>query len=165
MHKKIAYGGMATALVVILLVFSAYFPSGKAAALFLASATLYAFRIVMGIKASVAVYMASAILGLLLAFGASPVISVSFAICFGSYPVLRYITENKSPLFMIFMRAVLYAVYFVIVAMVFKYLVPIAFPISEILLFFVCAVLFVGYDVLLKYTGEYIVQLFYRIKK
>ena len=157
MHKKIAYGGMATALVTILLVFSAYFPSGKAAALFLASATLYAFRIVMGIKSSFAVYMSSAILGLLLAFGASPVISVSFAIC--------CITENKPLVFMIFMRAVLYTVYFVLVALVFKYLIPIAFPLPEILLFLLCGVLFVGYDVLLKYTGEYIVQLFYRIKK
>ena len=165
MHKKIAYGGMATALVTILLVFSAYFPSGKAAALFLASATLYAFRIVMGIKSSFAVYMSSAILGLLLAFGASPVISVSFAICFGSYPVLRYITENKPLVLMIFIRAVLYTVYFVLVALIFKYLIPITFPLPEILLYILCGVLFVGYDVLLKYTGEYIVQLFYRIKK
>ena len=165
MHKKIAYGGMATALVAILLVFSVYFPSGKAAALFLASATIYAFRIEMGIKSSLAVYMASAILGILLAFGASPVISVSFAVCFGSYPVLRYITENKPLVLMIFMKAVLYTVYFVLVVLIFKYIIPIAFPLHEILLYLLCGVLFIGYDVLLKYTGEYIVQLFYRIKK
>lgn len=165
MQKKIAYGGMATALSVIMLVFSAYFPSGKAAALFLSSAIVYAFRIVMGSKAALAVYIASAILGFLLSFGASPVIAVSFAICFGSYPVLRYFTENKPIAFVIALRALLYIIYFAIVITVFKYLIPVAFPLSEALMFALGAVLFVGYDVLLKYTGEYIVQLFYRIKK
>ena len=66
---------------------------------------------------------------------------------------------------MIFMRAALYTVYFALVALIFKYLIPIAFPLHEILLYLFCGVLFIGYDVLLKYTGEYIVHLFYRIKK
>lgn len=165
MHKKIAYGGMATALAVIMLLLSMYFPTGKAASLFAASALVYGFRLICGVKASLAMYIASAILGFLLSSGASPTIAASFIICFGNYPVLRYFTENKPIAFVIIMRAVLYSVYFALVLVVFKYFIPVVFPLSPVLLYIAGAVLFAAYDVLLKYTGEYIAGLFYRIKR
>ena len=165
MHKKIAYGGMATALAVIMLVFSTYLPTAKAATLFAASALVYGYRLISGVRASFAMYAASAVLGFLLSSGAEPVIAVSYAVCFGNYPVLRCFTEGRPITVTVILRTVLYAVYFVLAYGVFKYLIPVVMPFSPIVLFIGGAVLFAVYDVLLKYTGEYILQLFYRIKR
>lgn len=165
MHKKIAYGGISTALAVIMLVFSTYLPTAKAATLFAASALVYGFRLICGVRASFAMYAASAILGFLLSSGASPAIAAAFIICFGNYPVLRCLTENRPLSVMIILRAVLYTVYFALAFWVFKYLIPVEFPFSPVILYGAGAVLFAMYDVLLKYTGDYIVQLFYRIKR
>ena len=165
MHKKVSYGGIATALAVLLLALSAYFPTGKAATLFASSALVYAYRRVDGIKAAFAMYGATAILAFLITAGSFSLITASFIICFGNYPVIRYFTENKKPGLMVALRAILYSIYFAVMYGVIKYFMPIEIPFSVLLLYLAGAVVFIGYDVLLRYTGIYIEGLFYRIRR
>jgi len=156
---------MATALAVILLAFSVYIPTAKAATLFAASALVYAYRRLCGVKAAFAMYAATAVLAFLLTAGAFSLITASFIICFGNYPVIRYFTENKNILLMIIIKAVLYSIYFALVYSAVKYFMPASLPFSAVLLYLAGIGAFVAYDVLLKYTGIYIEGLFYRIKR
>lgn len=165
MHKKIAYGGMTTALAVLMLVLSAYLPTAKAATLFLASALVYGYRLTVGVKASALVYGASAILGFLICFGASPFISISYVICFGNYPVLRKFTENRPVFAKVILRGILYSLYFGAVLNVSKYFIPDALMFSPLVLYIIGAVLFAAYDVLLFHTGGQMLRLFYQIKR
>lgn len=165
MHKKVSYGGMATALAVILLAFSVYLPTAKAATLFAASALVYTYRRISGVKAAFAMYAATSALAFLLTAGAFSIVTASFIICFGNYPVIRYFTENKNTVVLIVLRALLYSAYFVCVYIIAHYFMPAELPFSVFILYFAGAVVFIAYDVLLNYTGIYLEQLFYRIKR
>jgi len=165
LHKKVSYGGIATALAVLLLALSAYFPTGKAATLFASSAMVYAYRRISGVKAAFAMYAATAVLAFFLTAGAFSLITASFIICFGNYPVIRYFTENQNIVLKVAVRAALYSIYFAVVYGVVKYFMPAELPFSVLILYLAGAVAFTAYDVLLKYTGIYLEQLFYRIKR
>jgi hypothetical protein len=163
-HKKIAYGGIATALCVIMLVLSSYLPTLKAATLFSASAVVYIYCMITNPKAAFAMYLASSVLGFLIVSAASPVILLSFAICFGNYPVIRGFIERKNIVLSTVLKLLAYTVYFALMFYATKHFLVMPLPFAWWILYALGAVLFFAYDFLLKSTGEYIFRIFYTLK-
>lgn len=155
MHKQAAYGGVFTALGVLLITLAAYLPSAKAAALFTASLTVFVLADISGIRTALISYAATAVLGFIISNGASPTIVVSYAVCFGNYPVFKKILDGKNCAVSTAAKAVLYAVYFSAIFVILKFFVKADLVYGAPILFAVGAVLFVLYDILLMRTGEY----------
>lgn len=158
MQKKVAYGGMATALCIILLAMSSYLPTLKAATLFMASVIPYVvYRSTDG-KTAFLVYASSAILGFLLCQSGSPAIVAAYCICFGNYPVFLALLANRRFALQITAKIILYIVYFVAVFLIFTKVLIIPLPYSSYLLFGAGAVAFAVYDFLMLRTGEYLLN-------
>ena len=158
MQKKIAYGGMAAALCVILLALSSYLPTLKAATLFMASVIPYVvFRFVDG-KTAFLVYFASAVLGFFLCQAGSPVIVVAYCVCFGNYPVFSALLANKTLVMQVIFKTLLYVIYFLTIFLIFTKVLFLPLPYSSYLLFGAGAVAFAVYDFLIPRTGEYLLN-------
>jgi len=162
MHKKISYGGMATAICVVLLMLALYVPSGKAAALFLASVTSYVTAILTDKKTAFISYGATSTLLCLIAPNASPLILVSYVVCFGNYPILMLILSDKPFAVNVIIKLLLYGVYFAFVYFICKLLFSVVFPYNVWLLFAGGTFVFAFYDRLLFHTGRYILARFFK---
>lgn len=93
MSRKIAFGGILTALCIILVYIAAYLPTGKLGIYALSSVVIAVAVVELGIKSGTAVYAASAILIFLLTGSINALIL--FAIFFGSYPLIKYYIEKQ----------------------------------------------------------------------
>ncbi|MDF2841203.1 MAG: putative rane protein, partial [Clostridia bacterium] len=94
MSRRIAFGGILTALCVVLVYFAAYLPSGKLSLYALASVTIAISVVELDVKWGAVVYTASAILIFLLSGSLNALLL--FAVFFGSYPLLKYFIEKQS---------------------------------------------------------------------
>ncbi len=157
MQKKVTYGGMGTALCVLLLVMSSYLPAGKAASLFLASALCYTMCYVADCKIACIMYVAATLISLIFMPGVA--VTAVFAICFGNYPVIKAYIDTRSVKLRVLFKLVLYTVYFLSVYLVFKFLLNITIPYALILLYVIGVPVFAFYDWLLVSTGRYIMHL------
>ncbi len=155
MHKQAAYGGVFTALGILLITLAAYLPSAKAAALFAASLAVFVLTDISGVRTALLSYAATAILGIVISNGASPAVIVSYAVCFGNYPVFKKVLDGKKCVFSVIFKAVLYIVYFAAVFVIFKMFIKVDLMYSTSILFVAGAALFAFYDILLARTKAY----------
>ena len=93
MSRKIAFGGILTALCIVLVYLAAYLPTGKLGLYALASVTIAIAVIELDIKLGAVVFAASSILIFLLT--ASINAMLLFTLFFGSYPLLKYYIEKQ----------------------------------------------------------------------
>ncbi|MDF2592127.1 MAG: putative rane protein [Clostridia bacterium] len=93
MSRKIAFGGILTALCIVLVYLAAYLPTGKLGLYALSSVTIAIAVIELDVKLGVVVYTASSILIFLLT--ASMNALLLFTLFFGSYPLLKYYIEKQ----------------------------------------------------------------------
>ena len=162
MQKKIAYGGIASALCIILLAMSSYLPTLKAATLFSASVIPYVVCKFLNIKSAFLMYGATAILAFLICQSGSPEVAFSFGICFGNYPVFAAILERKNLIFKLISKMLLYTLYFIAVYLVFTKLLLLPLPWSPFILFALGIFVFAIYDYLIQRTGEYLLYILKR---
>jgi putative flippase GtrA len=93
MSRKIAFGGILTALCVVLLYLAAYLPTGKLGIYALASVTIAIAVVELDIKLGAVVYAASAILIFLLTGNINTLLI--FTLFFGGYPLIKYYIEKQ----------------------------------------------------------------------
>lgn len=93
MSRRIAFGGILTALCVVLIYLAAYMPSGKLGLYALASVTIAIAVVELDIKLGALVYAASTLLIFLLTGNINAVLL--FTLFFGSYPLLKYYIEKQ----------------------------------------------------------------------
>lgn len=93
MSRKIAFGGILTALCVVLVYLAAYLPTGKLGLYALASVTIAIAVVELDIKLGAVVFAASAILIFLLTGSINALLL--FTLFFGSYPLLKYYIEKQ----------------------------------------------------------------------
>jgi len=93
MGRRIAFGGILTALCVVLIYFAAYLPSGKLGIYSLASVTIAIAVVELDIRLGAVVYAASAILIFLLTGSLNAFLL--FTLFFGIYPLLKYHFEKQ----------------------------------------------------------------------
>jgi hypothetical protein len=93
MSRKIAFGGILTALCIVLIYLAAYLPTGKLGLYALASVTIAIAVVELDIKLGAVVYTASAILIFLLTGSINAFLL--FVLFFGSYPLLKYYIEKQ----------------------------------------------------------------------
>jgi hypothetical protein len=93
MSRRIAFGGILTALCVVLIYIAAYMPTGKLGLYSLASVTIAIAVVELDIKLGAAVYAASAMLIFLLTGNINALLL--FILFFGSYPLLKYYIEKQ----------------------------------------------------------------------
>ncbi len=159
MYKNIAYGGVFAALSVLLITLAAYLPSAKAALLFSASLAVFVLAEISGVRTAAVMYAAVSVLGFLTARGASPVVIITYTVCFGSYPLFKKLLSRQSMIFSIIIKVLLYTLYFAVLFVILKFFVSVDFKYSTVLLFAAGAPVFAFYDVLLDRTGEYALKL------
>lgn len=162
MHKKISYGGIATALCIITMCLAVYLPTGKAALVFVSSLLIYIMCYELSRKAALTVYFAASVLSFLFLFGASPFIVSAYIICFGNYPVLKTFFDTKRLPAQIFCKLLAYTLYFVCVYSVMKYLINLTLPYAFLLLYLGGIAVFGFYDYLLYQTGRYAYTLLHK---
>jgi hypothetical protein len=93
MSRKIAFGGILTALCVVLIYLATYIPTGKLGLYALASLTVAIAVVELDVKLGAAVYAASTILIFLLTGSINTLLL--FTLFFGSYPLLKYYIEKQ----------------------------------------------------------------------
>ncbi|MDF2522247.1 MAG: hypothetical protein K0R84_2875 [Clostridia bacterium] len=92
MSKRVAFGGIMTALCVMLVYFAAYLPTGRLGIYVLSSLVIASAVIELGARWGAVVYAASSALIFLLTGSISAFLL--FTIFFGSYPLLKYYIEK-----------------------------------------------------------------------
>lgn len=93
MARKVAFGGIFTALTVVLLYFAAFVPTGRLAAYALCSVPI-AFSIVeLGVGAGALVYVSTSILSVLLIGSINDL--VPFILFFGHYGICKFYIEKQ----------------------------------------------------------------------
>ena len=162
MQKKIAYGGICTSLCVLLTLCSVYFPTGKAALLFVASFLIYVLCLRTDKRTALICYGASSILIFFITSSSSPLIAVSFVLCFGNYPILKCIVEGLKKSIAWMVKALLYSIYFFAVYFSVKSLFSVNIPYGVGVLYFIGMAMFLFYDVLLQHTGKYTLVRFFK---
>ncbi len=162
MQKKIAYGGMGTALCVLLILGSAYLPTGKAALLFMASFAVYLLTLCTDKKTALVCYGAASLLVFFITSFANPLITVSFVLCFGNYPVLKILLDSLRFIIATVIKIIVYTVYFFVVYFAVTMLFDVSVPYGLPLLYPVGALAFAFYDILLLHTGKYVVARFFK---
>jgi hypothetical protein len=93
MSRKVAFGGILTALCLVLIYIAAYAPSGKLGLYALASVTIAAAVVELNIKLGIMVFAAAAFL--ILPITGSINALLLFVLFFGSYPLLKYSIEKQ----------------------------------------------------------------------
>ncbi len=162
MHKKVSYGGLATALSVILLLMSGYLPSGKAATMFMASVTVFVMCTLTNKKTAFVIYAATTLLSMLIIPSALAVL-LSYGICFGNYPVIKtYLEQKTTVLGQILSKMVIYTIYFFLVYAAFVFVAGFSIPYAVFIMYFCGIIVFAFYDWLLTYTGIYILSRFFK---
>lgn len=94
MTRKVAFGGILTALCVVIVYMAAFLPSGKLGMYAISSLIIACAVIELGIKWGTVTYAASAALILLLTGSINAFLI--FALFFGSYPIIKYYIEKLS---------------------------------------------------------------------
>lgn len=155
MNKSTAYGGVFTALGILLLTLAAYLPSGKAVCLFAASLTVFCSTHILNTKHAAVMYAATSALGFFISKGTSPATIVSYIICFGNYPLFKKAADAKKPPVAVIVKSLLYTAYFFSAFVIFKFFIKADLLYGTVPLFIGGAVLFVLYDILLAKTNEY----------
>ena len=155
MHKKISYGGMGTALSVLLLFLAVYMPSGKIAIVFVSSLISYIIALELDKKTALIMFASTSAIAFLLLFGASPVIVTSYILCFGNYPVFKLLIDRTVISLQIILKLAIYSIYAFLMYMLCSLLFNITIPYSIVILYVVGIVIFGAYDYLLSYAGEY----------
>ena len=158
MHKKVSYGGVGTALGIVLILIMSYVPSGRAALLFAASAIIYLMGKITDKRTSLLAYVATSLVAFLIVPSASPVLLWSYIICFGNFPIIRQILENKNKLIGIICKFILYILYFAGVYFTCTLIANVDFGYGIWLLFALGVPVFFFYDWLLFKTGSYAFQ-------
>ena len=160
MNRKVAYGGVSTAIAVILLGLSTYLPTGKAATLFLASLTVYIVCLFFDKKTGVIVYLASSVLAFFVSSAGAVGIVALYAVCFGNYPVFKCMLDRVRCGVRISVKIVLYTIYCLVVYAGILLLAGIKFSNYLIPLLYIAGVFcFWFYDYLLANTGRYAVNI------
>lgn len=93
MSRRIALGGILTALCVLLNYVAAFMPSGKLGIYVLSSLAIAAAIVELDIKGATTVYAASAILIFLLSGNINTLLL--FTLFFGIYPIVKYYAEKQ----------------------------------------------------------------------
>jgi hypothetical protein len=93
MSRKVAYGGILTALCVVLIYLATYLPTGKLGLYALASVTIAIAVVELDVKLGAVVFSASSILIFLLTGNLNTL--MIFTLFFGSYPLLKYYIEKQ----------------------------------------------------------------------
>lgn len=162
MHKKVSYGGVGTALGIVLILIMSYVPSGRAALLFAASAIIYLMGKITDKRTSLLAYIATSLVAFLIVPSASPVLLWSYIICFGNFPIIRQILENKNKLIGIICKFILYIFYFAGVYFTCTLIANVDFGYGVWLFFALGVPVFFFYDWLLFKTGSYAFQKFFK---
>jgi hypothetical protein len=162
MQKKITYGGMTTALCVILIAASAYMPTGKAALLFIASFAVYILALRTDVKTSLISYVAASAVVFMLTSFANPLITVSFVLCFGNYPVLKKFLDSLKVSVSIIIKFIAYTLYFFAVYFAVTKAFDVVVPYGLIILYPAGVIAFAFYDFLLLNTGKYVMARFFK---
>lgn len=162
MHKKISYGGIGTAICIILIYLAVYLPTGKAALVFVSSLLVYIMCYEIDKKTAFTMYLASSVLAFLLLLGASPVIVSSYIICFGNYPLLKTFFDTKRPCLQVLYKFIMYTLYFISVYAASKLAFNLTLPYALPLLYIGGIAVFGFYDWLLSQTGRYAYSLLHK---
>lgn len=93
MSRRIAFGGILTALCVVLIYLAAYMPTGKLGLYALSSVTIAIAVVELDIRLGALVYAGSALLIFLLTGNINALLL--FTLFFGSYPLLKYYIERQ----------------------------------------------------------------------
>ena len=156
MQRKIAYGGMGAALCLLLLAGSVYLPTGKAALLFLSSLVIYMLTFLTDKKTALICYVAAAALSVVFTSLSSVLITLSFGVCFGNYPVLKCYIDTRKFVLSLIIKFAAYSVYFFAVYFSFVLLFEGTLPYVWWILYFAGVAVFAFYDILLAQTGRYV---------
>lgn len=162
MQKKIAYGGIGAALMIAFLFLCVYLPTGNLATMFCASLTVFIITNTTNKKTAFISYLAVTLLGFFVLFSISPVEFISYALCFGNYPILKTVIDSKPKTLRIVLKLILYTVYFAVVYFLGVSLIKISIPYSIWILYFAGVLVFFFYDWLILQTGVYALNRFFK---
>ncbi len=162
MHKKISYGGIGAALLIIFVWLAVYLPTGKAALIFASSLLVYIMCYELDRKTAFTMYLASSVLAFLLLLGASPVIVSAYIICFGNYPITKTFFDTKRLPVQILCKFIMYTLYFASVYAVTKLALNLTLPYALPVLYIGGIAVFGFYDWLLSQTGRYAYSLLHK---
>lgn len=138
--KKIAFGGICTGLIVILLYIASIIPTGKLTVYALSSLPI-AFTVVgFGVPVAVIVYAASGILSIFIS--GNIYATVPFVLFFGHYPILKhYIEKNRGMLVEILLKLGVFNLSIVIAFVFFRGLLLTTLSVTPISTYSVFAIL------------------------
>ncbi len=162
MHKKISYGGIGAALLIIFVWLAVYLPTGKASLVFASSLLVYIMCYELDKKTAFTMYLASSVLAFLLLLGASPVIVLAYIICFGNYPILKTFFDTKGLCLKILCKFVMYTLYFASVYAAIRLALNLTLPYALPVLYIGGIAVFGFYDWLLSQTGRYAYSLLHK---
>ena len=162
MNKKLAYGGIGTALSVVFLALCAYLPTGRAASLFLSSLVSYIIACMTDKKTALMMFVASAVLSVVISPAGMLSVAAVYIICFGNYPILKNYIDLKPAVVNIFLKFVCYTIYALVTYTVFLKVLNIKITYNAAILYILGALLFAFYDFLIAYTGKYALGILYK---
>ncbi len=162
MNKKLALGGIGTALSVLFLALSAYLPTGRAACLFVASLISYIIACMADKKTAVIMFLATSVLSVFISPAGIVSVAIVYIICFGNYPIIKHYLDIKPKYVAMILKLLCYTVYSIIVYMVFSFVLNINIPYAPIVLYFVGIFVFAFYDFLLSYAGKYALGILFK---
>ena len=114
--KKVAFGGLMTAMSVVVLYLSSVLPTLKLTACVISSVIVCITMLKSGSLTAILVYAASAVVSLMIS--PDKTIALSYALVFGNYPILKAFIERKNNLFVEWIvKIILFAVYAYAVSM------------------------------------------------
>ncbi len=158
MNKKVSYGGLGAALILLFILLATYLPTGRAALVFCASLVVFVVSFLKGVRTAAVMYGATAFLIVLFCIWRSPAMGLSYVICFGNYPLFKIILQNKPKTVKITAKSALYAAYFFAAVLVVKNIIVVEIAYPTALLFAIGVVCFALYDYLLAYSGIFIAE-------
>ncbi len=162
MQKKVAYGGIGAALMIAFLFLCVYLPTGNLATMFCTSLTVFTITNITDKKTALISYLAVSLLGFFVLFSMSPVAFIAYAVCFGNYPILKPLLDSKPQAIRLFLKLILYTVYFAVVYFLAVSLMKIPIPYAIWILYFAGVFIFFFYDWLILQTGLYVLNRFFK---
>ncbi len=162
MNKKLALGGIGTALGVLFLALSAYLPTGRAACLFIASLVSYIIACMADKKTAFIMFLATSVLSVFISPAGIASAVIVYIICFGNYPIIKHYLDIKPMFIALISKILCYTVYCIIVYLAFSYALNINIPYAPVALYFVGIFVFAFYDFLLSYAGKYALGILFK---
>ncbi len=138
--RAVAYGGVLTALIVVLLYLSTVFSFLDAVFWIIASVVIGFSLCELGLKASVWVYVASSIVSFLIV--PNIFANLSYAFFFGIIPIVYHLIETKNRVFKIVFLTILAFIYTIVTYFLIGRFYPqffndVKFPVAILLFFFI----------------------------